>query len=75
VDLGSDIGLVGAGFDGLGAGIEWAVPAFALTVPGLLLILAILSQTIIGAIWLPFTRRWLGSYGIGRRKREAQHGA
>jgi Big-like domain-containing protein len=75
VDLGRDYGLVGAGFDGFGIGIEWAVPALALTVPGLLLILAILSQAVVGAIWLPFTRRWLGSFGVGRRKAEARTAA
>jgi hypothetical protein len=75
VDLGRDYGLVGAGFDGFGVGIDWAVPALALTVPGLLLILAILSQTVVGAMWLPFTRRWLGSFGVGRRKAEAGHTA
>jgi Big-like domain-containing protein len=73
VDLGADYGLVGAGFDGFGIGIDWAVPALALTVPGLLLILAILSQTVVGAMWLPFTRRWLGSFGVGRRKTEARN--
>jgi Big-like domain-containing protein len=75
VDLGGDYGLVGAGFDGFGIGIDWAVPALALTVPGLLLILAILSQTVVGAIWLPFTRRWLGSFGLRRRKAEARNAA
>jgi hypothetical protein len=75
VDLGRDYGLVGSGFDGFGVGIDWAVPALALTVPGLLLILAILAQTVVGAIWLPFTRRWLGSFGVRRRKAEARHAA
>jgi hypothetical protein len=41
-------------------GFEWAVPAFALTVPGLLLILAVLGQAVIGMLWVPVARRWLG---------------
>ena len=53
-----------AGFDG----IDWAVPALTLSVPGLLLMLAVLAQLTAGAIWLPMTRRWLGAFGIGRRR-------
>jgi hypothetical protein len=41
-------------------GFEWAIPALVLTVPGILLLLAILAQAIIGVLWLPITRRWLG---------------
>jgi hypothetical protein len=54
------------------AGLEWAVPALVLTVPGLLLILAIAIQAVIGAFWLPVVRRWLGGFGLRRRRREAQ---
>jgi hypothetical protein len=54
-----------AGFDNL----DWAVPALALTVPGLLLMLAVLAQLSVGALWLPVVRRWLGSFGLGRRRR------
>ena len=53
-------------------GVEWAVPALVLTVPGLLLILAIAIQALVGgAVWLPFVRRWLG-FGLRRRRREAR---
>jgi hypothetical protein len=53
-------------------GLEWAVPALVLTVPGLLLILAIAIQALVGgAVWLPFVRRWLG-FGLRRRRREAR---
>ena len=52
------------GFDG----IEWAVPAFALGVPGLLLMIAVGAQTIVGVAWLPFVRRWLGGVGVRRRQ-------
>jgi hypothetical protein len=58
IDLG-----VGA-FDSL----DWAVPALALSVPGLLLI-AILAQLSASAVWLPIVRRWLGGFGVGRRRR------
>jgi len=64
----------GAPFDlvsgGLGTfdNLDWAVPALALTVPGLLL-MAVLAQLSVGALWLPVVRRWLGSFGVGRRRR------
>jgi len=45
---------------------EWAVPALVLTVPGLLLILAVLAQATIGLAFLPVARRWLGD---DRRRR------
>ncbi|MFL5749452.1 MAG: Ig-like domain-containing protein [Chloroflexota bacterium] len=59
--IGADL----AGFDGL----DWAVPALTLTVPGMLLILAVLAQLSASAIWLPVARRWLGAFGVGRRRR------
>ena len=59
----ADLGL--GPFDGL----DWAIPALAMTVPGLLLILAVLAQLTAGALWLPVVRRRLGSFGIGRRRR------
>jgi hypothetical protein len=54
-----------AGFDD----IDWAVPALTLTVPGLLLMLAVLAQLSASAVWLPFVRRWLGTFGFTRRRR------
>jgi hypothetical protein len=60
--------LVGAEFAAF-EGIDWAVPALTLTVPGLLLMLAVLAQLTMGAIWLPVARRWLGAFGLGRRGR------
>jgi hypothetical protein len=52
--------------DGL---LIWAVPSFALAVPGLLLLLAILAQVGGAAAWLPVVRRKLGAFGFrgGRR--------
>lgn len=41
-------------------GFEWAVPALVLTVPGILLVIAVLAQAVIGLAWLPVARRWLG---------------
>jgi hypothetical protein len=65
----------GGPFDLVSGGLEafdnldWAVPALALTVPGLLLMLAVLAQLSVGALWLPVVRRWLGGFGVGRRRR------
>jgi hypothetical protein len=33
------------------------------------LMLAVLAQLSVGALWLPVVRRWLGSFGVGRRRR------
>ena len=41
-------------------GMIWAVPSLALTVPGLLLVLAVLAQIAAGASWVPVVRRKLG---------------
>jgi hypothetical protein len=60
--------MVGAEFAGFDS-IDWAVPALTLTVPGLLVMLAVLAQLSAGAIWLPVVRRWLGAFGLGRRRR------
>ena len=62
------VGVEFAGFEG----IDWAVPALTLTVPGLLLMLAVLAQLTMGAIWLPVARRWLGAFGVGRRRRRSR---
>jgi hypothetical protein len=63
-----DVSLGGAlvGFD---AAVEFAVPTLVLTVPGLLLVLAVLAQGLVGAVWLPVVRRWLGGFGLTRRRR------
>lgn len=60
--------ILDASFSGF-SGVEWAVPAFALGVPGLLLMLAVGAQTVVGAAWLPFVRRWLGGLGVRRHAR------
>jgi hypothetical protein len=48
---------------------EWAVPALVLTVPGILIVIAVLAQALIGLAWLPVTRRWLG----GDHRRQPRH--
>lgn len=53
-EVGIDIGAVAFG------GFDWAVPSLVLTVPGLLLMIAILAQGVIGLAWLPVVRRRLG---------------
>jgi hypothetical protein len=47
---------------------EWAVPALVLTVPGMLIVIAVLVQGLIGLAWLPLVRRSLGD---DRRRRVA----
>lgn len=54
-----------ASFSAFG-GFEWAIPAAALSVPLLLVILAIVGQGLVGLAWVPLTRRWLGG---DRRRR------
>ena len=60
------------GVVGLGGLVVWAVPALVLSVPGLLLLLAVLAQAAGGLLWLPVARRWLGGFGL-RRRRTADH--
>lgn len=63
-------------FDGIDAveigGFDWAVPTLLLSVPGLLLILAVLAQGSAGLLSLPVVRRSLGSFGLGRRREESR---
>lgn len=66
--LGDDV-LVGTGLLGFDGLIEFAIPSLVFTVPGLLLVLAVLAQGLVGAFWLPFVRRWLGGFGPSRRRR------
>jgi VCBS repeat-containing protein len=63
----TDVDVVG--IDGL---VTWAVPSLALSVPGLLLVLAVIAQTLGATAWLPVVRRWLGGFGLGRRRREGR---
>jgi hypothetical protein len=51
------------------ASFEWAVPALVLSVPGILIVIAVLVQALIGLAWLPLVRRSLD--GDRRRRRAA----
>jgi hypothetical protein len=70
-DPGKFTGGVDIDLAGFGGVIDWAVPALVLTVPGLLLILAVIGQGIAGFLWLPFVRRSLGGFGLRRRRNAA----
>jgi VCBS repeat-containing protein len=54
----STLGFIGRAFD-------WLVPGAMLTVPGLLLMLAIAAQAFGALAWLPLVRRKIGDFGIG----------
>jgi hypothetical protein len=57
------------GIDLVGLGlIDWAVPSIILGVPGLLVVIAVLAQMSGALLWLPVARRWLGGFGIRRRR-------
>ena len=51
------------------ASFEWAVPALVLSVPGLLLILAVVVEALIGLAWIPVARRWVGEDDRRHRRR------
>jgi len=48
---------------------EWLIPGIVVTLPGLLVVLAILAQAIAGTVWLPLVRREIGDFGLRRRRR------
>jgi Big-like domain-containing protein len=58
--------------DGIGtidiAGFDWVVPSLVLSVPGLLLILAVIAQSGAGLVAIPLVRRSLGGIGPVRRR-------
>jgi len=54
-----DAGMVAA-FDGF----AWQVPALALSVPGLIVVVAVFLQVVGGLAWLPLIRRRLGRDGL-----------
>jgi hypothetical protein len=60
----------GVSFGALGPldfAFEWVVPGFVLSLPGIILVVAVLAQALIGAAWLPLSRRELGGFGLRRR--------
>lgn len=50
--------------------LAWSYPAVVLTVPGLLLIVAVLAQAAGALAWLPIVRRSLGGLGPRRGRRD-----
>ena len=48
-------------------GFEWQVAGLLLSVPGVLLILAVAFQLVGGLAWLPVVRRRLGTFRIVTR--------
>jgi Bacterial Ig domain len=50
------------------AGFTWLVPAFALSVPGLLLVLIVLAQLVGGGLFVPVARRALAGIGLRERR-------
>ena len=62
------VSLASAFTNPLGQGFAWAVPGLVLSVPGLLLVLAVIAVQAIGAgAWLPVVRRRIGSFEVGSR--------
>ena len=65
------ISLASAFTNPFGQGFAWAVPGLVLSVPGILLVLAVIAVQALGAAaWLPVVRRRIGSFevrGRGRR--------
>jgi hypothetical protein len=56
-----DQSLVVSSLAGLGGPLVWAVPSLVLTIPGLLLVLAVIAQVAGAAAWIPVVRRFLGA--------------
>jgi hypothetical protein len=51
----------------LAAGFVWLVPSLALSVPGIVVVLAVAAQAFGGLLWIPIVRRRLsGPGGSGR---------
>jgi hypothetical protein len=54
-----------SGFPALfGRAFDWAVPGLVLSLPGMLLVLAILAQAMGALAWLPLVRRRIGGFGF-----------
>jgi hypothetical protein len=69
VPSGPDRGPIAVGGLSLTIGaFQWLVPAFALSVPGLLLILVVLAQLVGGGLFLPVSRRALAGDGVAHRR-------
>jgi hypothetical protein len=53
-----------AGVDMAFDGFSWQVPALVLSVPGLLVVVAVFLQVVGGLAWVPVIRRRLGGNGL-----------
>ena len=63
-------GAVSTALDSLPGGLAvWAFPAFVMSVPGLLLLIAIGAQAVGALVWLPVVRRRLGAYDVRKGAR------
>ena len=69
------IDITEAVFAPFGETFDWAVPGLVLSVPGLLLIVAVGIQMLGALAWLPVIRRRLGGFGFGGRRRARQRPA
>jgi hypothetical protein len=47
-----------------GRAFDWAIPGLVLSIPGMLLVLAIGAQAIGALAWLPLVRRRIGGFGL-----------
>ena len=47
-----------------GRAFDWAVPGLVLSIPGMLLVLAIAGQAAGALAWLPLVRRRIGGFGL-----------
>ena len=54
---------------------EWLIPSLVVSVPGLLVLVVIGAQVLIGAAWLPLVRRDVGDFGLGSRRRRRREAA
>jgi hypothetical protein len=60
------INLDGVAVSFTGELFAWVVPGLLLSVPGLMVLLAVMVQLMVGAAWLPVVRRRLGAFGLWR---------
>jgi hypothetical protein len=64
---GGPISFNGATLGFAGQLFAWVVPGLLLTVPGLLVVVAVQFQILGGAAWLPVVRRRVGGFELRRR--------
>ena len=69
--IGGIDGVTAAAMGSLPGGLlAWSYPAIVMTLPGILLLIAIGAQALGAVAWLPIVRRRVGAFGV-QRKREA----